>query len=55
MYSANESSTYMTSVGKGGAGVPAKGLAPAHFFPLEGPACRCSCIQRRSDVVMLSG
>ena len=38
MYSANESSTYMTSVGKGGAGGPAKGLAPAHFFPLEGPA-----------------
>ena len=38
MYSANESSTYMTSVGKGGgAGGPAKGLAPAHFFPLEGP------------------
>ena len=37
MYSANESSTYMTSVGKGGAGAPAKGLAPAHFFPLEGP------------------
>ena len=33
MYSANESSTYMTSVGKGGgAGGPAKGLAPAHFF-----------------------
>ena len=26
----------MTSVGKGGAGGPAKGLAPAHFFPLEG-------------------
>ena len=23
---------------KGGAGGPAKGLAPAHFFPLEGPA-----------------
>jgi len=40
MYSANESSTYMTSVGKGGgpgAGGPAKGVAPAHFFPLEGP------------------
>ena len=33
----HESSTYMTSVGKGrGAGGPAKGLAPAHFFPLEG-------------------
>ena len=28
---------YMTSVGKGGgAEGPAKGLAPAHFFPLEG-------------------
>ena len=27
----------MTSVGKGGgAGGPEKGLAPAHFFPLEG-------------------
>ena len=38
MYSSNESSTYMTSVGKGGrAGGPSKGLAPAHFFPLEGP------------------
>ena len=28
----------MTSVGKGGAGGPAKGLVPAHFFPLEGTA-----------------
>ena len=29
----------MTNVGKGGgAGGPAKGLAPAHFFPLEGTA-----------------
>ena len=38
MYSSNESSAYMTSVGKGGrAGGPPKGLAPAHFFPLEGP------------------
>ena len=26
----------MTSAGKGGAGGPAKGLTPAHFFPLEG-------------------
>ena len=27
----------MTRVGKGGgAGGPAKGVAPAHFFPLEG-------------------
>ena len=32
----HESSTYMTSVGKWGAGVPAKGLTPAHCFPLEG-------------------
>ena len=30
----------MTSVGNGrGEGGPAKGLAPAHFFPLEGTAC----------------
>ena len=29
----------MTSVGKGRAGGPAKGLAPAHFFPLEGTVC----------------
>ena len=34
----HQSSTYMTSVVKGGAGGPAKGLAPAHFFPLEGTA-----------------
>ena len=26
---------------KGGAGGPAKGLAPAHFFPLEGPVYFC--------------
>ena len=35
----NESSIYMTSVGKGsGQGGPEKVLAPALFFPLGGPA-----------------
>ena len=31
---------YVIFVGKGGgAGGPAKGLAPAHYFPLEGTDC----------------
>ena len=35
----------MTSVGRGGgAGGPAKGLAPAHFFPLEGTALNLTSV-----------
>ena len=52
----------MTSVGKGGggAGGPAKGLAPAHFFPLEGTDlltdsesqidCKCCCYLAGSNL-----
>ena len=38
---------HMTSVGKGGARGPAKGLAPAHFFPLEGTVCFGHIITRK--------